>query len=127
MDTTIHEGGAQRASAATAPARADLCAIFARVAEDYPFEAAVEAAAQRGFELRFTWLDPPTAYAQVWEHPVAVAHNAALDRRTAAVLKSFLFALYELRSDRDRDGVPPYILVIGRVGNTVNYEIWTST
>lgn len=125
MDITDHEAGrAQRPAIATATERADLVAIFARVGEDHPFEAAIEAAAQRGFELTFTWLDPPTAYDQVWEHPAAAAHNAGLDRRTAAILDSYLFALYELRADRERIGVPPWLLLVGTVGNTMTYEVW---
>ena len=124
MDTTDQAGRAQRAFVATAPARADLVAIFAQVGEDHPFEAAIEAAAQHGFELTFTWLDPPTAYDQVWEHPAAAAHNAALDRRTAAILDSYLFALYELRADRERVGVAPWLIVVGTVGNTMTYEVW---
>lgn len=67
-------------------------------------------------------VDPPTAYAEVWEHPAAAAHNAELDWRTAAILDAFLFKLYEL--DRERDCAPPYMLVVGRIGNTVNYEVW---
>ena len=126
MDTAADPaGGAQNPALAVPPARADLVAILERVGENYPIETAIEDASQRGFVLKFTWLDPPTAYVRVWEHPAAAAHNAELDRSTAAILDSFLFALYELRADRDRAGVPPYVLVVGRVGNTGNYEIWT--
>lgn len=126
MDTAVNPaGGAQHPAVDVPPARADLVAILSRVGEDFPMEAAIEEAAQRGFVLKFTWLDPPTAYVQVWEHPAAAAHNAELDQSTAAILDSFLFALYELRADRDRAGVPPYMVVVGRVGNTVNYDVWT--
>jgi len=88
---------------------------------------AMEDAAQRGFEFKFTWLDPPTAYEEVWQHPAAAAHNARLDRRTAEILDTFLFALYELRAECDHGRGPPYILVVGHVGNTGNYEIWRGT
>lgn len=106
------------------PARADLVAILARVGDEYPFESAIEDAAKRGFEFRFTWSDPTSAYDEVWEHPAATAYNAALDRRTAAILDTFLFKLYEVRDTYTwRSSAPPYVLVVGVVGNTTTYEI----
>lgn len=125
MDNTNDQiGRAHLPAPAPPPARADLVAILARVSEDYPFEAAIEGAAQLGLEVKFTWYDPTTAYEEVWEHPAAAAHNAALDRRTGAILDSYLFKLYELGVGRARDGVAPWLLVVGTVGNTMTYEIW---
>jgi len=107
-----------------APARAGLVAILERVGDEYPFESAIEDAAKRGFELRFTWSDPTSAYDEVWEHPAATAYNAALDRRTAAILDAFLFKLYEVRDTYAwRSSAPPYVLVVGVVGNTTTYQI----
>jgi hypothetical protein len=105
---------------ATSPKRARLVALLDRVDEHYGIETAIQDAADDGFEFKFTWRDPTSAHQEVWEHPAATAHNAELDRSTAAILDTFLFKLYELQRDAD---APPYVLVVGRVGNTVNYEI----
>lgn len=102
------------------PNRARLIAVLDRVGERYGFETALQDAADEGLEFKFTWRDPTTAYQEVWEHPAATAHNADLDRSTAEVLDTFLFKLYELQRESE---APPYMLVVGRVGNTVNYEI----
>lgn len=110
----------------TAAAPAALVTILARIGEDYPFETALDDAAQSGFEFRFTWSDPTTAYEEVWEHPAATEHNATLDRRTAAILETFLFKLYALRDGHAWDGAAPYLLTVGRIGNTSTYEILTS-
>jgi hypothetical protein len=116
-------GDALRASPTDSPAHTPLVSFFGRVGEDYPFETAVEDAAREGFEFRFTWDDPTTAYEEVWEHPAAAAHNATLDPRSADILESFLFKLYALRVASRWDDAAPYLLVVGRVGNTSTYEI----
>ena len=113
--------------ATSRPSRGDLVAILERVGEQYPFETAVDDAAKRGFEFRLTWSDPASAYEEVWEHPAATEYNATLDRGTAAILDACLFKLYELRSERTSlSSAPPYVLVVGAVGNTNTYEVWTA-
>lgn len=99
-----------------------LIAFLGRVDDDYGFDDAIRDAAAEGYGFRLTWYDPTTAYREVWEHPAATEHNAEIDRSTAAILDLFLFKLFELQTESP---AAPYILVVGRVGNTVNYEIST--
>jgi hypothetical protein len=110
----------------SADARATLAGILGRVGAEYSLEDALRDAAGHGFVFRFTWADCTTLYEQVWEHPAMTAYNARLDMRTAAILDSGFFALYQLREGFGHLGLAPFTFVAGQLGNTACYEIWPS-
>lgn len=89
-----------------------------------PTWTAAKAALEKFAVLTVSW-GSSELYDQLWEHPVVAKHNRALGQ--GGVLAHQFYTLYQRNPKYESTIDKPFRIVIGRIGNTVDYEVRPKT
>lgn len=85
-----------------------------------PSWTAAKAAIEKFAVLTHSW-GSSELYDQLWEHPAVAKHNRALGQ--GGVLAHQFYTLYQRDPEYQSTVNKPFRIVLGRIGNTVDYEV----